>query len=317
MTDVATFGETLLRLSPPDDVPIEMANSFRVHVGGAESNVAVAAQRLGLETVWLSKLPDTPPGRHVRGAVRQQGVTPDVVWDDSGRQGLYYLETGDEPRDQSVVYDRSDAAICSATPDELSTEHVESARVFFTTGITPALSETLVGTTTTLLQRASAAGTTTWFDLNYRSQLWTPAEAREAVTGMLSHVDGFVVAERDLETVFERTGPPSRVAADLAREYGFETVIATRSERGAVAVHDGETFEQSAYPAGDSHPVGSGDAFVGGYLASRLQDGSVQEALAYGAATAALKRAVPGDSAVVTPSDVERVIEGSDSEISR
>lgn len=317
MTDVATFGETMLRLSPPDDVPIEMADSFRVHVGGAESNVAVAAQRLGLETVWLSKLPDTPPGRRVIGAVRRQGVRPEVVWDESGRQGVYYLETGDEPRDQSVVYDRSDAAICSATPDELSTEHVESARVFFTTGITPALSETLLGTTTTLLERASAAGAATWFDLNYRSQLWTPAEARDAVTGMLSHVDGFVVAERDLETVLERSGPPETVAADLASEYGFETVIVTRAERGAVAVHDGETFEQPGYPAGDSHPVGSGDAFVGGYLASRLQDGSVQEALAYGAATAALKLAVPGDSAVVTPSDVERVIEGGDSGISR
>lgn len=317
MTDIVTFGETMLRLSPPDDVPIELADSFQIHVGGAESNVAVAAQRLGLETVWMSKLPDTPPGRRVSAALRQHGVEPDVVWAESGRQGVYYLETGDEPREQSVVYDRADAAICSATPDELPTEHVESARVFFTTGITPALSETLAETTTALLERASAADTTTWFDLNYRSQLWSPAEAREAVTELMSHIDGFVVAERDVETILERTDPPEMVAADLASEYGFETVIVTRSEQGAVAVHDGETFEQAAYPASDSHPVGSGDAFVGGYLARRLQDGSVPQALAYGAATAALKRAIPGDSAAVTPADVERVIDGSDSEIAR
>lgn len=317
MTDIATFGETMLRLSPPDDVPIELAESFRIHVGGAESNVAVAAQRLGLETVWLSKLPDSPLGRRVSGALRQHGVRPVVAWDESSRQGVYYLDTGDEPRESTVVYDRSNAAICSVTPDELSTEHVESTRVFFTTGITLALSETLAETTTTLFERASAAGTRTWFDLNYRSQLWTPAEAREVVTEIMPHIDGFVVAERDVEIVLERSDPPERVAADLASEYGFETVVVTRSEQGAVAAHDGETYEQAAYAASDSHPVGSGDAFVGGYLARRLQDGSVPQALEYGAATAALKRAVPGDSAVVTPADVERVIEGSTSEISR
>lgn len=317
MTDVATFGETMLRLSPPDDAPIEMADSFDVHVGGAESNVAVAAQRLGLETVWLSKLPDTPVGRRVGAAVRRHGVRPAVVWAESGRQGVYYLETGDEPREPSVVYDRSDAAIRSATPGELATEHVERARLFLTTGITPALSETLAETTTTLLERARAASTTTWFDLNYRSKLWTPDEARATVTGLLSHVDGFVAAERDLGTVLGRSGPPADVAADLASEYDFETVVVTRSEQGAIAVHDGETYEQPAFGASDAHPVGSGDAFVGGYLASYLQDGRVHEALAYGAATAALKRAVPGDSAVVTPSDVERVIAGEDAEISR
>ena len=317
MPDVATFGETMLRLTPPDDTPVELADSFDVHVGGAESNVAVAAQRLGLEAVWLSKLPDTRVGRRVSAGLRQHGVTPEVVWAESGRQGLYYLETGEEPREQSVVYDRSGAAICSATPEELPTEHLENARVFFTTGITPALSETLAGTTAALLERARAAGTTTWFDLNYRSQLWTPAEAREVVTGLLEDVDGFVVAERDLETVLERSGPPGEVAADLAAEYGFETVVVTRSAEGAVAVQDGETVEQSAYPASDAHPVGSGDAFVGGFLARRLQDGSVRESLAYGAATAALKRAVPGDTAVVTPADVERVLEGSGSGISR
>lgn len=317
MPDVATFGETMLRLSPPGDTPIELADSFDVHVGGAESNVAVAAGRLGLETVWLSKLPDTSLGRHVSGALRRHSVTPAVTWADSGRQGVYYLETGEEPREASVIYDRSDAAVRSATPDELSTEHVEDARAFFTTGITPALSETLAETTAALLERARAAGTTTWFDLNYRSQLWTPVEARETVTGLLGDVDGFVVAERDLETVLERSGPAGEVAADLAAEYDFETVVVTRSAEGAVAVHDGETFEQSAYPASDAHPVGSGDAFVGGYLASRLQDGGVGEALAYGAATAALKRAIPGDAAVVTPADVERVLEGAGAGISR
>lgn len=307
----------MLRLSPPGDAPIELTESFDAHVGGAESNVAIAAQRLGLETTWLSKLPDSPPGRRVVSEIRRHGVTPAVAWADSGRLGVYYLETGDEPREPSVTYDRAGSAVRSATPEELPTEHVEDARAFHATGITPALSETLFETTASLLELASEAGATTWYDLNYRSQLTSPEEARATLSELAPNVDGFVVAERDAETVLERSDPPREVGAALADDHGFETVIVTRSERGAVAVHDGEAFEQRAYAAGDAYPVGSGDAFVGGFLARRLRGGTVPESLAYGAATAALKRALPGDSAAVTPADVRRVIDGSDGTISR
>ena len=79
MTDLVTFGETMLRLSPPDEERLETADRYDVHVAGAESNVAVAAQRLGLETAWLSKLPDSPVGRKVAGDLRNHGITVDVV----------------------------------------------------------------------------------------------------------------------------------------------------------------------------------------------------------------------------------------------
>ena len=71
---------------------------------------------------------------------------------------------------------------------------------------------------------------------------------------------------------------------------------------------DGEVFEQKAYPAETFDPVGSGDAFVGGYLACRLQGGDVPAALAYGAAAASLKRTIDGDAAVVTPEEVEAIL---------
>ncbi|MFD1585752.1 bifunctional 2-dehydro-3-deoxygluconokinase/2-dehydro-3-deoxygalactonokinase [Halorientalis brevis] len=317
MPDLVTFGETMLRLSPPGDTPIETADSFDVHAAGAESNVAAAAARLGADAAWLSKLPDSPPGRRVTGALRRHGVEPAVVWTDDGRQGTYYLESGDQPRGATVVYDRDHAAVRTATPDELATDRVESASVFHTTGITPALSDTLARTTGDLLTLAREAGTTTTFDLNYRSKLWEPAEARETLTDLFPHVDVLVVAERDAETVLGLSGPADEQARHLAGEYDFQTTIVTTGSEGVVALHDGELLEQPAFTAGDSHPVGTGDAFVGGYLAKRLQDGTVADALTYGAATAALKRTIPGDVAVVTPAAVDRVVAGDDTDISR
>ena len=180
--DLVTFGETMLRLSPPGHERIEQAGELDVRAAGAESNVAVNAGRLGAATAWLSKLPDSPLGRKVAASLRAQGTTPEVAWsDDDGRQGVYFLEQAGEPRGTNVVYDRADAAVTTATTDELATELVERAGYLHTSGITPALSETLEATTAELLELAQETGTTATFDVNYRSKLWDPEEARETL----------------------------------------------------------------------------------------------------------------------------------------
>jgi 2-dehydro-3-deoxygluconokinase len=317
MTDLVTFGETMLRYSPPGDTPIEMAEEFEVYAAGAESNVAVAASRLGLDATWTSKLPDSPLGRRVDGALRRYGIDTEIVWSNYGRQGTYYFQRGADPRGSEVIYDRADAAVTTATPTELPTDLIEDAEAFHTTGITPALSKTLAKTTADLLSTAQDAGTTTVFDLNYRSKLWDPTTAKNTLTDLFPHIDVLVVAERDAATVLDLDGSAADVASDLAAEYDFETVIVTRGADGALALHDDTVSEQPVFDAESPYPIGTGDSFVGGYLATRLRGGDVDDALEYGAATAALKRTIPGDMAVLTPDAVDDLIEGESEGISR
>jgi len=312
MTELVTFGETMLRYTPPPGERLETADSFAVDVGGAESNVAVAAARLGRETAWLSKLPDSPLGDRVVRTLRAHGVDVDVARSDEGRLGMYYLEPGGQPRGTDVRYDRADAAVTTATAAELGVERVEAADAVYTSGITPALSETLAGTTRDLLEAADDADTTTVFDVNYRSKLWSPSAARETLSGLLDLVDVLFVAERDAETVFDRGGDPEAVGRGLLKANGHDAVVVTRGERDAVAVTDEAVFEQPTFEADTHDPVGSGDAFVGGFLARWLDGGAVPEALEYGAATAALKRTLDGDLALVSPAEVEAVIDGED-----
>jgi 2-dehydro-3-deoxygluconokinase len=232
--------------------------------------------------------------------------------------GTYYVEFGGKPRGTNVIYDRADSAVTTATTDELRTDLVENADLFHTTGITPALSETLLETTGDLLSLAQDSATTTVFDLNYRSKLWSPAEARDTVEGLLPDVDVLVVAERDAREVLAREGDAATIARGLDEDFGFEVVLVTRGGEGSLALAGGEVYEQGVFEADDYDTVGTGDAFVGGFLARYHGDGTVPEALAYGAATASLKRTVPGDIARVTPEEVERVVtEGEQSGISR
>ncbi|PSQ33435.1 2-keto-3-deoxygluconate kinase [Halobacteriales archaeon SW_12_69_24] len=311
MSDLVTFGETMVRYAPPAGDRLETADRFAVHVGGAESNVAVAAARLDTDVVWQSKLPDGPLGRRIVRTLRGQGVDPEVVWTDAGRVGVYYLEPGGRPRGTDVRYDRAGAAVTTATTDELGIDRVEAADVVYTSGITPALSDTLADTTRDLLEAAGRAGATTAVDVNYRSNLWEPAAAEAMLSPILGLVDVLFVAERDAATVFDRTGDPEAVGRGLLEAHDAETVVVTRGERPAVAVTAGGVYEQPTFDADAHDPVGSGDAFVGGFLARRLAGGTVPVALEWGAATAALARTLAGDMALVSPSEVAAVIDGA------
>jgi 2-dehydro-3-deoxygluconokinase len=314
MTDLVTFGETMLRLSPPRGERLETTRELAVQAGGAESNVAVAAARLGADARWLSKLPDSPLGRRVATELRSHGVAVDVAWADpaESRVGTYYLEHGGAPRGTKVIYDRADAAITTAEPDELATDALAAARWFHTTGITPALSETAAATTAALLRRAGEAGVTRSFDLNYRSKLWEPAAAREAYEDLFEHVDALFVPRRDARAVLDRDGDAVEIAHGLATDFDLDTVVVTRGDEGATALMDGDVYEQAVFEAETFDAIGTGDAFVAGFVAERLRGGDVAAALEWGSATAAVKRTTDGDLAVTSREEVASVIEGAD-----
>jgi len=309
MTELVTFGESLLRLGTDPGTPLETVDSLDVHVGGAEGNVAVVAQRLGIEATWLSKLPQTPLGKHVESTYRSQNVSTAVSWEPDGNLGTYYLERGSEPRGSRVIYDRENASIRTATPEELPVEVLDDADAFHVTGITPALSETLASTTEWLLSRAADNGVTTVFDVNHRSNLWDTETAGETLEELLPEVDVLFVASRDARAVLGYDGTAESMAKQATDEYDLELAVVTQGERGALA-YDGTTVvEQSTIRTETVDGVGTGDAFVGGFLASWFSDGTVETALEWGTATAALKRTMTGDMALVRPSMIEQVLD--------
>jgi 2-dehydro-3-deoxygluconokinase len=148
--------------------------------------------------------------------------------------------------------------------------------------------------------------------VNSRAQLWDPATAHETLGDLLGLVDVLFVARRDAERVLDRRGDAETVGRALLDAHGNETVVVTRGSAGALAVTPNGVHDQSAFETDTRDPVGSGDAFVGGFLARWLDGGAVPAALEYGAATAAVKRTLDGDMALVSPAEIEAVLEGSE-----
>src|SRR5215469_3508700 len=135
--DVITFGEAMIRLSPPNYRRLEQARTLDVQVGGAELNTAVGLARLGRTTAWVSRLTDNPLGRLIANHAREAGVsTEHIVWTPEDRVGVYFLEFGAAPRASSVLYDRKGAAIAGIRPGMISWQNIfAGARWFHVTGI--------------------------------------------------------------------------------------------------------------------------------------------------------------------------------------
>ena len=161
MFDVITLGETLYRLTPPGHQRLAQAASLDFFVAGSESNTSVGLARLGLRVAWLSRLPDNALGRAVTATLRGHGVNVDsVIWTNQDRMALYFMEEGAPPRDSRVIYDRAHSAMSRIQPTDLPSDLFQpnTARLFHTTGITLALSDSARQTAQHAWEVARAAG---------------------------------------------------------------------------------------------------------------------------------------------------------------
>lgn len=311
MVEVVTLGETMLRLSPVNVSTLEETQQFQVDVAGAESNVAVGLARMGLKVGWVSKLVDNSIGRLIAKRIQWHGVdVSHIVWSQNGRNGVYYLEPGVEPRSTRLIYDRTDSAFTTLRFEEIDWEYVKMARLVHLSGITPALGEDIDRLTHQIIDLVRESGTLISFDVNYRSKLWPPAMARKILTPIVEKIDVLICSLNDAATVFDfRSADAEEVAKGLQQEYHNQMVVLTMADKGAVAFDGKNTWYQDAYPAGSVDRIGRGDSFSAGFLYGYLKDGA-PTGLKYGNAMAALNQTLKGDFFWCSREDVDQLIAG-------
>ena len=318
--DLVTFGEAMLRLTPPAPQRLQQAESLDVYVGGSELNVAVLAARLGVRARWVSRLPDNALGRLIASRAREQGVDAQVEWAASTRAGLYFVEFGTTLRAGNVLYDRAGSAITRVTPGSIDwAAAFAGARWYHVSGITPALSSDAANVTAESLAAAKQAGLTVSYDLNYRSKLWSPQQACAAQEALLEHVDVLIAAAEDARVVFGIEGETDEVARALAQRFGIGVVAVTLRDnpQSAVTLADGQIHIAARHEVDSVDRIGAGDAFAGGLIVSRLEQRGWDEAMRFATATAALKHTIRGDFCLISRQEVEQLLGGSGLRASR
>jgi 2-dehydro-3-deoxygluconokinase len=303
----------MLMLAPRGHELIEYSYEFEVAIGGAETNVAVGLERLGIRSGWIGKLPNNALGHRVITGIRAQGVdTSGSIWSDGRRIGLFFVERGAHPRPLKTIYDREQSAAATLTVDDVDWSYISAADWLHVSGITPALSETCRSSFPQIVARARQGGCKISFDVNYRSLLWPPEEAQRACLEVLPNVSLLVATETDAAMVLGERASCRQMMQSLFDRGELEAVVITQGSRGSQG-YDGEQFYTS-----DGYPIetvvnrlGAGDAFDAGLLYGLITS-DLQSGLLYGSAMAALKLTIRENMPLVDREDVERLVSGRD-----
>jgi len=285
---------------------VRLSSNLEAGVGGSELNVAVLAARLGVQSRWVSRLPDNGLGRVIANRAREQRVDAHIEWAEDGRVGLYFVEQAGA-RISSVLYDRAGSAFSRITPSSMDWASVfEGARWYHVSGITPALSDGAAQVTAESLVAAKQAGLTVSYDLNYRAKLWSEKQARSVQEPLMEHVDVLIAGEEDARVIF---GAESAEA--LAQRFAIDAVVITLRDNpcSASLAADGQVYSAPRVEVETVDPIGAGDAFCGGLIVSRLENRGWDDALRFATATAALKHTIPGDFCLVARDDVEQLLQ--------
>ena len=329
---VITFGEILLRLASPGYTRLFQKDSMDVTFCGGEANVAASLAVFGLNSSFVTKLPDNDVGHAAVNSLRYFGVdTSHTVFGD-GRLGLYYLEKGASQRPSKVIYDRAFSAIALAKREDFDWDAIfKTADWFHWTGINPALGGELPLICEDACKEAKDHGHTISCDLNYRGKLWTPQQAQMIMRPLMKYVDVCICNEEDAEKVLGIKTPDTDIengelsnagythtAESIASSYGCKYVAITL-RKSYSASHNGwsamlfnaetkESYFSTEYDIQIIDRVGGGDSFAAGLIYAMIQKKDCHEAIEFATAASCLKHTIEGDYNRTNIADVEALL---------
>jgi len=334
MPKVVTFGEIMLRLSPPGFERFLQTPQFVATFGGGEANVAVSLAQFGVESWYVTRLPANAIGDAAIKVLRAEGVRTDAIARGGDRIGVYFAEGGASQRASVVIYDRARSAISEIEPGTIDWPRVFTGAAWLhVTGITPALGAKAAAATRDSIQAARAAGARVSIDLNFRKKLWSEKQAQETMRALVRDLDVVIANEEDLQSTLgievkdaHVTGGQLNVdgyraaAERVCTEFGVGMVsITLRESRSAsdngwsAVLWDAKQkqFHQSQhYDVRLVDRIGGGDSFAGGLIYGLVTGRTPNAALRFAVAASALKQSIPGDFNRVSVDEVDRLAGG-------
>jgi 2-dehydro-3-deoxygluconokinase len=334
MKKTVTFGEIMLRLSPPGSERLLQSPSFTATFGGAEANVAVSLAAFGLDSWYVTRLPKHAIGEAAVRALRMEGVRTDAIVRGGNRVGVYFTESGASQRASVVIYDRAHSAVSEMKPDDIDWNRVFAGAAWFhVTGVTPALGSSAAACTRSAIRAAREAGARVSLDLNFRRKLWSETEAQAVMRPLVGEVNVLIANEEDLQTMLGIDVANSAViegrldvdayraaAEQTARTFGPEMVAITlrestsASDNGWSAVlwsQSSQTFHRSQkYDIRLIDRIGGGDSFAAGLIFGLVTGRTPEAALRFAVAASALKQTIPGDFNRISVDEADRVAGG-------
>ena len=327
---VVTFGEIMMRLSPEGNNRFLQTSAFDINFGGAEANVAILLSHIGIDSRYMSKLPENAIGDMALAYLNNNKVDTTYVTRGDDRVGVYYLEKGTGVRSSSVIYDRKDSAISKATISDFELHKIfEGADWFHFSGVTPALGLNLVEILEQVTSYCNKNNIKISVDLNFRSKLWSYKEFKDAMINLIRDsylcigwIDlfrnddefvpvSFTTQEEEYEYFSTRL---SKMSEELNIKYIATTIretISTSKNTLRGFIFDGNKFAHSKkYEFEIIDRVGSGDAFAAGLISELVKEQPIQDSIEFAVCAGVYKHTISGDACIANYDEIKSVSNG-------
>ena len=325
---LVTFGEVMMRLSPPGYSKFSQATSFELVYGGGEANVAISCAYLGMKAAHVTRFPDNALGKAATQFLRKHWLSTEHVVYGGDMLGLYFLEKGAVHRPSVVIYEREGSAFSLIEPSMVNWEQVlKDADWFHWTGITPAISEGAAMCCLDAIKTANRMGIKVSGDINSRKNMWKYGKTmQEVMPQLVENCDIVITSTRGIQEMFGlgKLGGKFRVSAkQLMETFPRIKKVVGKNRKSISASHQqiqGKMWTGEKYIKTDSlnithviDRVGTGDAFASGLIYGLLHYDDDMQALNFASAACALKHTVPGDVNMVSLENVLSLMDGDTS----
>ena len=327
-----------MRLSPPDHQRFVQANSLELVYGGADYNTAVCLSQLGIESDFVTRLPDNDFGKAAFMEIQKNGLSGHHINYGGDRLGLYFLENGVGYRASKVIYDRAHSSLCNIEVGMINWREIfKDYQWFHCSGITPALSEAAAQVSIEAVTVAKEMGLKVSLDLNYRSKLWKhKGDMKAIMTAITSCVDVVLCTPEDAAIFYdiyprikhpgissrkERISSFDSISDQLIEKFPNvssvagsvrETQSASRYNLSGVIKTEKGLFVSDFYEMKNVlDRVGTGDALMGGLIYGFIKTpNDPQKIIDFGVATSVFKHTIKGDVIYASEQEIFALING-------
>ena len=343
-----TFGEVMVRDTPADLERPERTRLVHLSMAGSEYTLALGLARLGIPSSFVTRVPDNAYGRALRNIACEQGVdTGHIVWAPKTEPiGRFIYEIGRTPRKNVGVYQRMYSAASRLGPGMVDWRAaLKDAALIHTSGISFGLAAHSNYERNYILEAfqeavdAKPEGCLVGLDFNYRSTLWTPAQAREVMTPIVTqHVDVLVTTIEDMAKLYGLDcgqysaqqivdGDLGRIEDDDIRSFAQQIHDDFKTKVVAITIRYPDSFEQHRWESAAMDAsggffrspavkpitlldrLGGGDTWNAGFYYGLLTEGVSQRGLEKGVlvgdAATRLKQTLMFDLPIVDKAEIQ------------
>jgi 2-dehydro-3-deoxygluconokinase len=346
-----TFGEVMVRDTPADMERPERTRLVNLSMAGSEYTLAMGLSRLGIPSAYITRVPDNPYGRALRNIAREQGVNVEhIVWAPKTEPiGRFIYEIGRTPRKNTGVYQRMFSAASRLDAGMVDWKAaLKDARLFHSSGITFGLATHSKYERNFCHEAYKEAiakkpeDCLVGMDFNYRSTLWSPDQARELLTPVVSeHVDVLMTTIEDMAKLYGLKcgqysarqvvdGDMGQIEDDDIREFARQVRELFNVKIVAITIRYPDSFEQHRWESAATddgghlfrspavRPItlwdrlGGGDTWNAGFyyglLTESFDSEGIRKGVLVGDATTRLQQTLMFDLPIVDKAEVEALM---------